>query len=229
MSLNYKFNFFFVLFLLIIFSNISAQKLDTGIFNNNKIILSKFVGFQVGYSLISLDSRIDSHFRYSTSYRISRNQEYYFDAVLEYYYASDNWPANVVGINNTPNLHSYSHNINAISVDIITYKKITHNSSVGFGIGVEYDHIIVSNNYTELSDINNIANSSNVTSYKLPSKNYFSPLFILSSELQIPINQQLKLSLNPKLKLTYIGKRYHAHPIDSWITFTISGGFLIKI
>jgi hypothetical protein len=58
---------------------------------------------------------------------------------------------------------------------------------------------------------------------------FLSPGLFLVSELHHPLGHSLQVYVKPQLKAAYIGKNYHAHPMDSWITFTVYAGIRLKI
>ena len=117
-------------------------------------------------------------------------------------------------------------NVNSFAVDIIFSKKIIKNATVGLGLCLENSRIKETFEkpyfFNEEDNIFLVRNEGR-------RYNFLSPGFVLSTELQFPINHLINIFIHPKYKIIYMGNKYHAHPLDSWITFTVFGGFRFNI
>jgi hypothetical protein len=120
--------------------------------------------------------------------------------------------------------------ITAYTLDLAISKRTARFASTGLGLSLEYFRVETTvNNRTYPFYIDPRSDSFVFFGEEVQTFRFLAPGLFIVGELHYPIGRTWQIYVKQQTKATYIGKNYHAHPLNSWITFTVYGGIRLKI
>jgi hypothetical protein len=152
-----------------------------------------------------------------------------WDLNVEYYEADGAWGARAFDYKSRIYIVQNVQYITASALDLSVSKRTARYASVGVGVSLDYFRIetIVNDKtfpfYIDQHD-NFIFWGEETQKFR-----FLSPGLFIVGELHYPLGRSLQVYVKQQTKAAYIGKNYHAHPLNSWITFTVYGGIRLKI
>ncbi|MDZ7289802.1 MAG: hypothetical protein ONB44_04630 [candidate division KSB1 bacterium] len=171
-----------------------------------------------------------SHNRFGTSFQRHTTNKFLWDVDLEYYEAYGAWNSRVFEYKGTSLIVRNVQDIIAYTLDFAISNRTARFASTGLGLSLEHFRVETTVN-NRLYPFYIDPRTDNFVFYgeKVKTFRFWAPGLFLAAELHCPLSRSLQVYLEQKTKAVYIGKNYHAHPLNSWITFTIYGGIRLKI
>lgn len=188
-----------------------------------------YLGGHFGRSFVELDSRINSHNRFGFFWQSKPWHSFHWNISFEYYDANGAWGKDFISYKGTTYFYQSVQYVKSAGLNFYLSKPITKESAAGFGFGIERISTEMTVNkvpFTFCIDLNDrIVICNPVTE----SASFFAPATLLVTEIHPALWRTLQIVIRTQLKLAHIGKRHHAHPLDSWISFTVYGGIRIGL
>lgn len=189
-----------------------------------------FLGSQFGRTLVHLDTRMRLHNRFGVGLQLARSRRPVWDINLEYYEADGAWEPRAFEYKGYTLIVQNVQYIVSYGLDLSLSVRQTRFASVGAGLSVEYFRVETITNDWRYPFYIDVGSDSFVPWGAEKRKiHFFSPGLFLMSELHHSLGHASQIYVKPLIKVAYIGKSYHAEPLDSWITFTVYGGIRLKI
>ncbi len=188
-----------------------------------------YIGGYFGRSFVELDSRINPHNRFGCFWQPQTERKLYWNLSFEYYDANSAWGKDFINYKGTMYFYQSVQFVKSVGLNFCLSKVITKQSSAGFGLGVERISTEMTYNkapFTFCIDQNDqivICNPITETS------SFFAPAALFITDVHHSFIRGLQIAVRTQIKLAYIGKHHHAHPLDSWISFTVYGGIRIGL
>lgn len=183
-----------------------------------------YIGGYFGRSFVELDSRINPHNCFGFFWQPPSGRNFHWNLSFEYYDANGAWGKDLINYKGTTYSYQSVQFVKSVALNFYLSKSITRLSSAGFGLGVERISTEMTYNkapFTFCIDQNDqvvICNPITETS------SFFAPAALFITNVHHSLIRGLQIAVRTQIKLAYIGRRHHAHPLDSWISFAAYGG-----
>ncbi len=221
---------FLPLTILLLFADTGRTQNQTEISHIEKQAHSVLLGPRFGRTLIYLDTRMRSHYRFGAGLQFVAGHKLLWDLGLEYYEADGGWGARVFEYKGYTLLVRNVQYITAYTLNLALSKLVARFASTGLGLSLDYFRVESTvNNRTYPFYIDFRTDSFGFFGEEVQTFRFLAPGLFIVNELHYPLGRSFQVYLEQKTKVAYIGKNYHAHPLNSWITFTVYGGVRVKI
>jgi hypothetical protein len=221
--------FLWLLLLLLAFIEAYAQNLPEAI-SPEKEAHRISIGTRFGRTLVHLDTRMRSHNRFGATLQLPVGKEFLWDLDMEFYDACGVLGARTFEYKAYTLVVRNVQHVTAYTLDLAVAKRNARFASTGVGLSLEYfsvETIVNNKTYPFYIDVR----TDEIVPWGEETQlfRFLSPGLFILGDLHYPLGNSLQIYLAQKTKVAYVGKNYHAHPLDSWITFTVYTGVRFKI
>jgi hypothetical protein len=181
-------------------------------------------GAYLGRSFVELEPRINAHNRFGVSWQSKGGRNFFWHLGLEYYDANGAWAKDFLDYKGMTFFYQSVQYVKSIGLNFYFSKAVMRQSSAGFGLGVERMTTEMTYNQAPFTFCIDQQDNIIICNPVTQTSSFFAPAALFVTEVHHSLTRGLQVAMRTQIKLVYVGKRHHAHPLDSWISFTAYGG-----